>query len=394
MNILDGIIIVTVTLFVLRGVHIGLTRRVFSFTGFWLGFFGGAYASIYLIPLFQEPVIRFMSGVIVILGSAVFVGAFGKKIGDYFASRVKDVKLRGVDVVLGGLFDALLIIGIFWLLSSVFSGVPVYDVNRHISQSSIIQAVHNRFPPAPEVLARVTRYINSEAFPPVFIGPEPRPVGPQNPPETEEVAAALATAGTSTVRIESAGCGGIVFGSGFIAADDAVVTNAHVVAGISSLSIVDIEDRHSGEIVYFDPAMDIAIIRVSGLAGEPLELDTDRQPAGTTATTLGYPSGGELEPSPTVILRQLDARGRDIYDSSRTTRSIYELQTSVTVGNSGGPVVLRDGSVVGMIFARSDAHRNTGYAITADKIAEKLAEAAASDEAVDNGVCVQPQYRR
>src|SRR4029450_10835917 len=104
-----------------------------------------------------------------------------------------------------------------------------------------------------------------EAFatlrPPVVSGPPPEAA--KNP--------AILRAANSTLQIQSRGCGGVLFGSGFPIAGDLVVTNAHVVAGSRRHEVVTNEGlRASAGVVYFEPRHDLALLSVPDLSGAPL----------------------------------------------------------------------------------------------------------------------------
>ena len=60
-------------------------------------------------------------------------------------------------------------------------------------------------------------------------------------------------------------------------------------------------------------------------------------------------------------------------------RDVYSLRGLVRPGNSGGPIVDSAGQVVGVVFAASVTDDDTGYALTADQVADAAAEGRASD---------------
>jgi len=108
---------------------------------------------------------------------------------------------------------------------------------------------------------------------------------------------------------------------------------------------------------------------------------------GSLAAVLGYPGGGALKAGGAKILDEFTARGRDIYGQGTTERDIYSLAATVIPGNSGGPLVAPDGSVIGVIFAQSTAYDNVGYALSSPQIANVLAQAQAQNQAVNNTAC-------
>jgi S1-C subfamily serine protease len=79
--------------------------------------------------------------------------------------------------------------------------------------------------------------------------------------------------------------------------------------------------------------------------------------------------------------------GRNIYDAGLVRRDIYELQAVVRPGNSGGPLVTPDGTVIGVIFATSTTNDQIGYALTSTEILPDL-NAAASAAPVSTGTCL------
>jgi S1-C subfamily serine protease len=80
--------------------------------------------------------------------------------------------------------------------------------------------------------------------------------------------------------------------------------------------------------------------------------------------------------------------GRDIYGTDDVERSVLELQAIVRPGNSGGPFVLEDGTVAGLVFAASAADDGVGYAITAEEVREHLERAIGITAAVGTGRCL------
>ena len=108
---------------------------------------------------------------------------------------------------------------------------------------------------------------------------------------------------------------------------------------------------------------------------------------GTTGAVLGYPGGGGFDAKPAVVLARMNAIGRDIYGRGLVTRTIYQIQSVVRPGNSGGPLVQPDGSVAGVVFARSTTNDDIGFVLTSDTVRPKVASVEGRTAAVDTGGC-------
>jgi S1-C subfamily serine protease len=102
---------------------------------------------------------------------------------------------------------------------------------------------------------------------------------------------------------------------------------------------------------------------------------------------LGFPGGGDFNAQAAGVLRSIDATGLDIYARRSITRSIYELQGHVVRGDSGGPVVLGDGTVVGMTFAAAADGSNVGYALTSPQLIDALNTAKSRSGSVSTMSC-------
>jgi S1-C subfamily serine protease len=201
------------------------------------------------------------------------------------------------------------------------------------------------------------------------------------------LAAAVQADQPSVVKLEGLGCGGIVDGSGFIVSQNLVATNAHVVAGISRPYVQDSTGTHAAKTVWFDPNLDFAILRVNNLTGGSLKLASTAAIPGQAAAVLGYPGGGPFSANPAAVIDTIRATGRNIYGEGLTVRQVYELKASVVPGNSGGPVVAKDGSVIGVVFAESTTYSEVGYALTSPKLISAVNQASSRQQTVSTGQC-------
>ena len=387
MNLVDVSIIAVAMMAISRGVQVGLFRQALSVGGFFVGLFTGSLLAPQLASLSTEPLIRALLTVGVTLGLGLLLSAIGEYTGSHLTDFADRFHLSSFNAVLGAVFEVGTVVISAWLIAAATSNLPFTDVSREINQSKIVQALNQTLPPAPGLIARIGHLINPNGFPKVFISNEPNPSA-SGPPDVD-TQATLAHAGASTVKIEGLGCGGIIAGSGFVAGPDIVATNAHVVAGVKRPVVIDANGRHAATAIWFDPDLDLAVLRTTNLAGPPLPLLRQDEPVGTSAVILGYPGGGPLTANPAVIADRTRALGRDIYDRNISFREIYALDGDVEPGNSGGPVVLTDGSVIGMVFARSVTRSNIGFALTSRDVTADLTQAQNRNQPTGTGSCAQ-----
>lgn len=191
---------------------------------------------------------------------------------------------------------------------------------------------------------------------------------------------------SSTVRVNGVACGVRVAGSGFTVAPDTVLTNAHVVAGTGTTSVLRPDGKVlPAQVQAFDPKRDLAVLSVPGL-GEPA-LDVASATAGETDAVFGHPLGqAPIEISPARVARRVTADIGDIYDHSGALRQILVLNSDLAPGDSGAPLVNSSGKVVGVAFAIATTRRSTAFAVASEEIAPVLAQPRTGP--VSTGPCI------
>lgn len=388
MNLIDIIIVIWLVSAVLRGYAVGLIRQVLAF----LGFFLGLGLAGWLVPQLIENLegsSRLPLALFAILAVAALFAGTAEGLGVRLQKRLKVRIAHVANAVLGAVIGVVFVLFFSWLIATTAARLPLAGLSLAFERSVIVQLMNRVLPNAPNLTDRLGNLLTPYGLPQVFVGPEPE-LDPAGPPATPAVEAAAASARGSTTRIEGFACGGISTGSGYVAAPQYVVTNAHVVAGVTVPVVFNQDQRQRGTVVWFDPELDIAVIKTERpLPGAPLELDVSLLDRGTSLAVLGYPGGGSLRVSPGVVVRSQLAIGRDIYGGSLSSREIYVLQTDVAPGNSGGPIVTADGKVAGVIFGEAVTRDGFGYAITARALADGLESALARSQPVNNGPCMQ-----
>ncbi len=389
MNFIDILIIILIVLTVARWSRNGLVHGVFSLFGLLAGLIVGALIAPYIMHYFGTPITRFLVAILVISVSAIGFDAAFEVAGIKLSTYIDKPWAVKTNAILGGIFGVVFTLFYVWLLAAILISSPSVAINQQIQGSGIIRFLDSRLPPAPALLGRINNLITPLEFPQVFAGAQPQLTEPVAPTGTADIQSAVKAAGKSTVRISSPGCGGVLYGSGFVVGQNLVMTNAHVVAGASNFVVEDTNGQHKATVVYFNPDLDVAVLRTNGLAGKILTIEDGILPRGTAAAVLGYPGGGNFKAVSASLLRSMDAVGLNIYGSSMAKRNIYEFQATVIPGNSGGPVVLPDGRVIGMVFASANNGQGIGYAITSPSLNEIINSVTNSYASVSTQVCAK-----
>jgi S1-C subfamily serine protease len=381
MNIVDLCIVLLVFITVIRGAEIGLVRQATSFIGLVVGLVGG---SLLASALNATAVI----GLIIIGLSVLITTIVSEYAGLKLTQAVHKLNIHTIDRVLGAGIGCAICLSFVWFGSALVSAVPSFALQRDVRDSRIIAWLDQQLPPPTDIMGWLEQTLARTHIPQILSELEPQlPNTDAELPDVGTFNAAVSAAQASVVEIEGRSCSGISVGSGFVAQDGIVVTNAHVVAGMLRPYVQDDNGRHRAQIINFDPDLDIAVLRVSNLAGSPLKLVDATVPVGTDGVVLGYPGGGPLKVSPSVVVERFTAIGRDIYEESANKRDVYALKADVNPGNSGGPLLNSSASVMGVVFARSTSYTQVGYALTMPNVIEELTQAQTNPTIGESARC-------
>lgn len=377
MNVLDLIIAILMVTSIGGGWRLGLLTGATS----WVLVIQSLVVATLVLPAVattlggEDPGLRLMIAVLLFI-SAGFAGQrVGIVVGRQFrrAMLPEEGPVRRWDKVAGAVAAPLAVIMGMWLLVLPPLGEVTGSLSGLTRHSALARAIDTAFPEPPETSQALRRLAGPVGAPHVFDGLIP--ALDTGPPPTESGLGPLVVArvSASTVKVEGVACRFERDGSGFAVAPDLVVTNAHVVAGQRRTSVVRPDGRRlPAEVVVFDPARDLALLEVPGLAQAPLPLATAK--VGTTAAVFGHPDGQTpLEISPAAIRQQVNALGRDLYELGVTRRAVYVLAADLAPGDSGGALVDADGQVVGVAFAISRDNASTAYALAVAELRDVLA---------------------
>jgi S1-C subfamily serine protease len=380
---LDWVIVGFTALLAFYGYHQGFIVGVLSLVGFALGaFLGTRLAPLLLSNGSRSPYAPLFGLAGALLAGGVFASGL-EGLGSRARSALRVPYFKQVDGLFGAALTACVGLGIAWIIGAVaLDSSASAPLRGDIQGSTILRALDTLLPPSGPILDALARF---DPLPSVR-GPEANVATP-----TRRVLASrgVRAARPSVVRVYGTACGLGVEGSGWVAAPQLVVTNAHVVAGEADTTI-QIGGAGSGrqaDVVRFDPHDDIAILRVPGLDLRRLAVAA-HSPSGTSAAILGYPLDGPFDAEPGRIGQTETVRTQNAYGEGHVQRSITALRGRVRPGNSGGPMVDAHGRVVATVFASiTGTRRAGGFAVPNALVERQLAKARRSTGVVGTGHC-------
>jgi S1-C subfamily serine protease len=379
---LDWIIIVFTGLMGLWGYAQGLIVGALSL----VGFAGGAFIGSRVGPLLLEEGSQSpYAPLFALVGALLFGGILAsglELLGFQLRYRLGE-RLGLLDGVAGSILVACLGLGLVWIAGAVALHTPgAQELREPIQRSAILQELNEHLPPSGPILQALARF---DPFPEID-GPAPNVAPPDSAIARDRD---VQRAGRSVVRVLGTACGLGVQGSGWLAGNGVVVTNAHVVAGQddTTVQLRGEGDRLDTDPIWFDARNDLAVLRVPELAGAPrLRFSPNTEP-GTSAAILGFPEDGPYDVRAGRLGQTATVVTQDAYGRGPVRRTITSLRGLVRQGNSGGPMVDAAGRVVTTIFAAtvSDGGRS-GFGVPMPIVRDALSQASGP---VDTGPCAR-----
>jgi S1-C subfamily serine protease len=369
--------------------RIGFFRQLFVLGGFFGALFIAGWLFPHILPIHDRTLLTLINANLVLL-VAIYAAIRGFDLGYYLHRRFNKKPWQGSTLeratgMAPGLVAALILV---WLLGAMVGRLPFEGFSNSVNDSRIIQSLDHQLPSIPAVFAEFNRLVDPNSQPYLFVKPKPQASFNFS---TSDFQTAVNKAAASIARITGFGCGGLVTGSGFTIGQNLVATNAHVVAGVQRPIIKYGGHSFESVPVLFDANLDFAILRlqpkVHAFTAPVLRLAAQDVDNDTTVAALGYP-GGNFTASPGIIRNNLTVFGRNIYDVGVIGRDVYEVQTQAAEGSSGGPLVLSDGRVAGVIFARDDSNGSYAYALASSHLLDETNKAQKSSQRVSTGVCL------
>lgn len=380
LNPLDLVIILFAVILVIRGARTGFLSGAFSLAGVALGAIVGSRLAPVLLSESEDPLFRAAITLACILAFAVLGDALARSAGGALRSRLTGPATSTADGAGGAALGLALSMVLVWV-GGIFAlqMPPLASLQPSIEGSQILQSLNQRMPS--QMMGRAVAQFDPlpELQAPAADVPEPE-AGIASDPQ-------VLRAAKSTVRVTGVACGYGVGGSGWVAAPETVVTNAHVVAGES---VTRVQVGGSGpslpaEVRLFDRRNDVAILHVEDLEARPLQTAAPRP--GGSAAVIGFPENGPLDVQPGRTGDTRRVLSGNAYNQGPVEREVTSFLVNVRSGNSGGPAVNEDGQVVSTIFASRADSGESGYGIPPGIVNQRIQTAEARSEPVSTGPC-------
>jgi S1-C subfamily serine protease len=391
-SVVDLVLILLAVLFAFSGFRQGLIVSATSF----LGFFGGAVLGAQLSGpvadrISNSTVTRVFVALVVVLAGALLGQILAGAVGRAIRRKVTWEPARMVDAVAGALLSAVAVLLVAWMVASPLASSPFPPVASQVRQSALVQAVDRAVPDSVRsVYDNLRQAIDRRGLPDVL--------DPLTPTEARDVAApdenleqsqVVASVEGSVVQISgiAPSCSRQIDGSGFVYATERVMTNAHVLAGVTDPVVTAEGEEYDAVPVYVDEETDVAVLAVPGLPQVALRWAPTPVDTGADSIIMGYPGGGDLFVGAARVRDRVSISGPDFRNERTVRRDVYALRGEVRAGNSGGPLFDSEGHVLGVVFASAIDDPNTGYALTAPQVASAATQGATSRTVAGTGPC-------
>lgn len=390
MNVLDILLVAAAVGFAVSGYRQGFVVGALSL----VGFLGGGLIAVQLLPLLLNHLSPgTMSSVIAVVVVIVFASvgqAFTTHWGWKLRGPIDRSRARIWDAAGGAIVNVVSMLLVAWLIGTALAGTSLPTIAHEVRTSKVLGDVQKALPAdAPEWFSDFTSVLARNGFPQVFNPFQSEPITDVPAPDPALASSdAVVQAHKSIVKVvgTAPSCGKVIEGSGFVYAPQRVMTNAHVVGGVSAPT-VNLGGRiYAAKVVLYDWKRDIAVLDVPGLNATPLVFAGDAKTS-ADAIVAGFPENGPFNVQAARIRGRLQASGPDIYHRGTVSRDVYSLRSTVRQGNSGGPLLDPDGDVYGVVFAKSLDDAQTGYALTAAEVRSDAEQGANATQKVDSESC-------
>ncbi|MEV5507647.1 MarP family serine protease [Streptomyces orinoci] len=396
MNMLDILLLTAAVWFAVIGYRQGFVVGVLSV----IGFLGGGLAAVYALPALwyratdaAPGTLAAIAAVVIVIVCASVGQAATTHLGNKLRRHITWTPARALDATGGVLVNVGAMLLVAWLIGSALAGTSLPTLGKQVRGSKVLLGVARVVPAQADTwFADFSTALAQNGFPQVFAPFSHEPITSVPAPDPALAGGRVAeVAQRSIVKVvgNAAGCGKVLEGSGFVFAPHRVMTNAHVVGGVSEPTVqIGGHGRvYEAKVVRYDWKRDIAVLDVPALKAPALGFAGSQAESGANAIVAGFPENGAYDVRAARIRSRVQANGPDIYHRGIVRRDVYSLYATVRQGNSGGPLLSPDGQVYGVVFAKSLDDADTGYALTAQEVRQDAEDGRTDTERVMTQGC-------
>jgi S1-C subfamily serine protease len=396
-NVLDILLLVAAVWFAIVGYRQGFVVGILSV----LGFLGGGLIAVYLLPVIWNEVtddatpgtFAAIAAVAIVIICASVGQALTTHLGNKLRRHITWTPARALDATGGALVNVVAMLLVAWLIGSALAGTSLPTLGKEVRNSKVLLGVSRVMPQqATTWFTDFSSVLAQNGFPQVFTPFSNEPITSVPAPDPQLAKGPVAgRARQSIVKVvgTAPSCGKVLEGSGFVFAPHRVMTNAHVVGGVSepTVQVGGEGATYDAKVVLYDWERDIAVLDVPALRAPALTFTGTDAESGRSAIVAGFPENGGYDVRAARIRGRIQANGPDIYHRGTVARDVYSLYATVRQGNSGGPLLTPKGEVYGVVFAKSLDDAQTGYALTADEVRQDVVKGRQATRPVDSQGC-------
>ena len=389
--IVDIFVVVLLLAALISGWRSGALSAGLGALGIVAGLVVGLGVASALVGLSEVPgmrVLLVLATVVLFVGGGNIVGA---TVGAALRDRMRTKSSQRWDSGFGAAFQTIVAAMVIWLVSLPVAANVGGPVGAAVRESRILGAMDSTAPTwGKQVPEQIAALIDVTGLPPMVSPFETKGAEVADPDPADVDPAVIEALRPSVVHVlgDAETCRRRLSGSGYVAAQDYVITNAHVVAGTNAVEVDTVLGVKDADVVLYNPEVDLAVLHVPSLGIEPLTPAKHPARSGDGAVVLGFPASGPFTATPARVRDRVTISGPNIYANGRAEREAYTLRGQVRQGNSGGPMVTPDGNVVGVIFGTAVDGSNTGYALTLEQVNAVVGEIGRLTESVDTQNCM------
>lgn len=374
MNLTDVVIVLTALFFAWFCWREGVLRALWGAVGLIVG----ALLGIAVAPLLLNrlPLSLWLSAAtIAVVAFCTVAGRFALvRAGQRL--RPDDWRPPRFDRTAGAAFGVIATLSVSWILGVTLAGSRLPELGGGARQSMIVSTLDSLPLPFSHWLKSRFEHLRRDThFNDLVSILDAEHIAPVAPPNGAVVDRRAVQQSANSVWRVLAGQQGSMSGSqgtGFLIAEERVMTAAHVIDGDDTIHLEVDGEALPAEVVVCDPVHDIAVLDVPGLTGDPLPFAVTER--GAMAAVVGFPDNGDLTIGAARIRERLRWFTTDIRGQGWHPNDAYSVRGTVRGGNSGGPLVSHRGAVVGLVVASSAEDDETGYALSLAQISTALSQ--------------------